>query len=40
MGILSKTRQLPLLNFTSWFQIAKSSKYMIKLILFKEAAHK
>ncbi len=40
MGIFDKTRKLPLSNVKSWFQIVKSSKYLMKLFLFKDAAQK
>lgn len=40
MNVMNQTRRLPLLNLTSWIHIAKSSKYLMKIFLFKDAAKK
>lgn len=40
MGVMDKTRKLPLMNLASWFQFARSSKYLMKIFLFNDAAKK
>lgn len=40
MGILNKTRKLKLLNFSNWIQILKSTQYLMKCFIFKDAAKK
>jgi hypothetical protein len=40
MSIVNKTRNLPLFNSSSWYQIIRSTKYLVKCALFKDAAQK
>jgi hypothetical protein len=40
MGILDKSRKLPVMNASSWYNYARSSKYFLKIVLFKDAAKK
>jgi hypothetical protein len=40
MGILDKTRKITLLNVSNWMNILKSTQYLMKCLVFKDAARK